>query len=556
MLRALSIRRIVIVDALDIEFGEGLTVLTGETGAGKSILLDSLGLALGERADLGLVQSGAADARVVAEFDVPSDHPARAILADAEVEMEEANGPILLRRTLSSDGRSRAFVNDQPVTAGLLRRLGDVLAEVHGQFEQHGLLNPGRHRKILDEAGSLAAKVATVAKLWDALRAATETLEADRKAAEGARRDEEFLRHAVAELEKLSPDQGEENALADRRAFLMSRSRLGEALKTAISTIDSSDAAGAIRKGERALSRVAEAAEGRFDGALQALERAGIELDEAQSALDAAGDSLDADPVELESVEERLFELRDIARKHNVAPAGLADLLIKLTADLDAIEQSDSRLAELEATAKAARIAYINAAEALSENRTKAARLLEKAAMAELPPLKLEQAALGVHVAVVEESEWGPSGMDRVHFQARANPGQAFGPLHKVASGGELARFALALRVVLAAKGAAGTLVFDEVDSGIGGATAAAVGERLKRLSAGVQVLVVTHSPQVAALGVRHLRVEKAGTDGRITTGTRRLGGPARQEEIARMLSGAEVTEEARAQAARLMDKA
>jgi len=556
MLRALSIRRIVIVDALDIEFGEGLTVLTGETGAGKSILLDSLGLALGERADSGLVQSGASDARVVAEFDVPPDHPARAILAEAEVEMEDADGPILLRRTLGADGRSRAFVNDQPVTAGLLRRLGDVLAEVHGQFEQHGLLNPGRHRKILDEAGSLAAKAATVAKLWEALRAATETLEADRKAAEDARRDEEFLRHAVAELEKLGPDQDEENALADRRAFLMSRSRLGEALKTAISAIDGSDAAGAIRKGERALARVAEAAEGRFDGALQALERAGIELDEAQSALDAAGDSLDADPVELESVEERLFELRDIARKHNVAPTALADLLIKLTADLDAIEQSDSRLAELEATAKAARIAYIDAAEALSENRTKAARRLEKAAMAELPPLKLEQAALGVDVTMVEESEWGPSGMDRVRFQARANPGQAFGPLHKVASGGELARFALALRVVLAAKGAAGTLVFDEVDSGIGGATAAAVGERLKRLSAGVQVLVVTHSPQVAALGARHFRVEKAEADGRVTTGTRRLEGPARQEEIARMLSGAEVTEEARAQAARLMDKA
>ena len=556
MLRALSIRRIVIVDALDIEFGEGLTVLTGETGAGKSILLDSLGLALGERAESGLVQSGAADASVVAEFDVPSDHPARAMLADAEVEMEEANDPILLRRNLGSDGRSRAFVNDQPVTASLLRRFGDLLAEVHGQFEQHGLLNPGHHRKILDEVGSLAAKVATVSKLWDEFGAAMETLEAGRKAAANARRDEEFLRHAVAELQKLAPNQGEESALADRRAFLMSRSRLGEALKTAISAIDGSDAAGAIRKGERALARVAEAAEGRFDFAMQALERAGIELDEAQSALDAAGDSLDADPVELESVEERLFELRDIARKHNVAPVELADLLTRLTADLDAIEQSDSRLAELEATAKAARIAYINAAVALSENRTKAARRLEKAAMAELPPLKLEQAALEVHVALEEESEWGPSGMDRVRFQARANPGQAFGPLHKVVSGGELARFALALRVVLAAKGAAGTLVFDEVDSGIGGATAAAVGERLKRLSASVQVLVVTHSPQVAALGDRHFRVEKAETDGRVTAGARRLGGPARQEEIARMLSGTEVTEEARAQAARLMDKA
>lgn len=553
MLRALSIRRIVIVDALDLEFGDGLSVLTGETGAGKSILLDSLGLALGERADSGLVQSGAADARVAAEFDVPANHPARLILKEAEV--EDSDGPIILRRTLGADGRSRAFVNDQPVTATLLRRLGDVLAEVHGQFEQHGLLNPSRHRKILDEAGGLEAKARAVSKLWDALKAATETLDADRKAAADARRDEEFLRHAVAELEKLAPDEDEENSLADRRAFLMSRSRLGEALKTAISAIDGADAAGAIRKGERSLARVAEAAEGRFDDALQALERAGIELDEAQAALSAAGDALDADPAELEAVEERLFELRDIARKHNVAPTALAGLLTKLTEDLEAIDQSESRLAELEAAAKAAREAYKTTAEALSEARTKGARKLEKAAMAELPPLKLEQAALGVDVTRVVEADWGPTGMDRVRFQARANPGQPFGPLHKVASGGELARFALALRVVLAAKGAAGTLVFDEVDSGIGGATAAAVGERLKRLSEGVQVLVVTHSPQVAALGARHFRVEKAEANGRVTTGTRLLEGGARQEEIARMLSGAEVSEEARAQAARLMSE-
>lgn len=553
MLRALAIRRIVIVDALDLEFGEGLTTLTGETGAGKSILLDSLGLALGARADAGLAQPGAKQASVAAEFDLAADHPARALLAEAGI---EAEGGLLLRRTLGRDGRSRAFVNDQPVSVALLRRLGDLIAEVHGQFEQHGLLNPARHREILDMAGSLGAAAATTAAAWSDWRDARSALDDAHARAETARRDEAFLRHAVEELETLAPETDEETALADRRAFLMGRGRLTEAVETAAQALEAADAATAIRKGERALARVAEAAEGRFDGALAALERAGIELEEAERALGEAAQSLDADPGALETAEGRLFALRDMARKHRTDPNALPDLLDRLRRDLDLIDRAEGRMSELAATADAAGARYAKAAKALSAARTKAAKRLETAALKELPPLRLERADFAVEVERLDEDGWGPTGMDRVRFLARANPGQAFGALDKVASGGELARFALALRVVLAATGSAGVLVFDEVDSGVGGATAAAVGERLKRLAEGVQTLVVTHSPQVAALGDRHYRVEKLEAKGRVATTVKRLEGATRREEIARMLSGAAVTAEARAQADRLLEDA
>lgn len=553
MLRALSIRRIVIVDALDLEFGPGLNSLTGETGAGKSILLDSLGLALGARADTGLIQPGADRASVTAEFDITEDHPARAPLAEAGV---EADGALVLRRTLGRDGRSRAFVNDQPVSVNLLRQVGDAIAEVHGQFEQHGLLNPARHRESLDAAGALEPAAAKVAKAWAALSDAKGELDAARARAETAKRDEAFLRHAVEELEALAAEDSEEKALADRRAFLMGRGRLTEALETALDALTSADAATAIRKGERALARVAEAAEGRFDAALAALERAGIELDEAERALSDAAQSLDADPGALEEAESRLFALRDLARKHQADPNALPELLERFARDLDLIDRADERLGELETAAEAARIAYFQAAEALSTGRAKAAKRLETAALKELPPLRLERADFAVEIERLEEDAWGPGGLDRVRFLARANPGQPFGPMHKVASGGELARFALALRVVLAAKGAASALVFDEVDAGVGGATAAAVGERLKRLSDGVQTLVVTHSPQVAALGDRHYRVEKREAGETVSTTVTPLDGEARREEIARMLSGAAVTVEARAQADRLLEDA
>lgn len=555
MLRSLSIRRIVIAEALDLEFGPGLTTLTGETGAGKSILLDSLGLALGARGQAGLIAAGADEARVTAAFEVAAAHPVWAVLSEADVDAA-ADEPLVLRRTLAKDGRSRAFVNDQPVSVALLRSVGDGLAEVHGQFEQHGLLNPARHREILDAAAGLGSKGTEVAGRWRSWRDADAALADAQAAAETARRDEEYLRHAVEELETLATEADEEEQLADRRAFLMGRSRLAEALAVATAALADADAGGAIRKGERALARAAEMAEGRFDAALAALERAGIELDEAERALADAERSLEADPGAADEIETRLFALRDVARKHNVQARELPELQQKLRADLDLIDRSEERLQALQAAAAAERAAYVDAAEALSAARLKAAKRLAKAAAAELPPLKLERAAFEVQVERLDEPEWGPGGVDRVRFLARANPGQAFGPIHKAASGGELARFALALRVVMASETSAGVLVFDEVDAGVGGATAAAVGERLKRLSADVQTLVVTHSPQVAALGDRHYSVMKTDGDDAARTETTLLEGEGRREEIARMLSGAAVTQEARAQADRLLEDA
>lgn len=553
MLRALSIRRVVIVDALDLEFGAGLMTLTGETGAGKSILLDSLGLALGARGDAGLVQPGADSASVAATFDLPQGHPARALLHDADIEAEDL---LLLRRSLGADGRSRAFVNDRPVSVGLLRAVGETMAEVHGQFQQYGLLDPASHRDLLDEAGGLESARTQTAAAHAAWRVAVDALSEARKRTETVRRDEAFLRHAVEELSALAPEAGEATRLADERAYLMSRGRLAEALQTAMQGLRDADATSALSRGERALARVAEAAEGRFDAALQALERAGIELAEAEHALELAAASLDAGPGDVEAVEGRLYQLRDLARKHDADPDALPSVLERFERDLALIDQSEESLGALEAAADKAEAAYRKAAEALSAGRRKAARALEKAAMQELPPLKLDRAEFEVAVDRLEPEDWSAAGADRVRLMARANPGQAFGPLNKVASGGELARFALALSVVLAARGPARALVFDEVDAGVGGATAAAVGARLRRLSAVMQTLVVTHSPQVAALGDRHFRVEKHEQGGRVTSTVVELSGAARKEEIARMLSGAAVTAEARAQAGRLLEEA
>jgi len=554
MLRALAIRKVVIADAVDLEFGPGLNVLTGETGAGKSILLDSLGLALGARADARLARAGGETASVTAEFELDASHPIWAVLREAELPEDE--GRLILRRTVAPDGRSRAFVNDHPATVAILREIGERIAEVHGQFEQHGLLDPGRHAGILDAAGGLAKEARAAASAWGAWSAAREASEASRAEAAAARREEAFLRHGVEELETLAAEPGEEAALADRRAFLMGRGRLAEALETAGDAIRESEAAAAIRKAERALARSAEAAAGAFDDALQALERAGIELDEAERALEAAEAALDADPGALERTEERLFALRDMARKHGVGPDDLPALLERMAASLDLIDRTEDRLGELDRAADAAEAAYAAAAEKLSVGRKRAAAALEAVVAKELPPLKLERAEFAVELTPLDRSAWGPRGRERVRFVARANPGLPFGPIDKIASGGELARFGLALQVVLADGGDVETLVFDEVDSGVGGATAAAVGARLKRLAATVQTLVVTHSPQVAALGVRHFRVEKAEAGGAVTSRVVALDDASRREEVARMLSGAEVTTEARAQAERLLEDA
>ncbi len=549
MLLGLAIRDIVLIDRLDLAFAPGLSVLTGETGAGKSILLDALGLALGARADAGLLRRGAAQASVTAEFDLPPRHPAAALLAEQGLEVE---GNLLLRRQIGADGRSRAFINDQPVGVGLLRQIGDGLVEIVGQFEQHGLLDPATHGEMLDaHGGHDTAGTAAAWRAWQEASAARAAAEAE---IEAARRDEAFLRHAAEELAAIKPEPGEEAGLAEQRSLMMHRAKLGEALEAALEDL------GGQRGGEtllnqarRRLDRISDKAGGRLDPAVAALDRAQAELTEAVEQLNRLARDLDADPRRLEKLEERLFALRDLARKHNVAVDDLAALAERFDAQLARLDDRSGALAGLAKAEVLARQAYIDAAERLSATRRKTAAKLDKAVLAELAPLKLEKASFATRLERLAEPQWGPRGQDRIAFEVATNPGAAPGPIGRIASGGELARFLLALKVVLAGSGSAPTMVFDEVDSGIGGATAAAVGERLARLSAKRQLLVVTHSPQVAAQATHHWRVEKSSGKAGNLTGVVALDGPARREEIARMLSGATVSDEARAAADRLI---
>jgi len=550
MLLGLSIRDVVLIDRLDIAFQPGLTVLTGETGAGKSILLDSLGLALGARSESGLVRQGASQLSVTAEFSIPAGHPAEALLA--EQELHPADG-LMLRRVVSTDGRSRAFVNDQPVSVGLLRRLGDCLVEIHGQFESHGLLDPASHRGVLDAFGGLdVAAVRTAHASWKTAAKARAEAEAALAKAKG---EEDFLRHAVEELNALNPGPGEESSLAEKRAMMMHGEKLVEGMNAAVQFLSGKgDVEANLRSAQRALERVADKAEGRLDEVIAALDRAADEAAEARTQLDRASSTIDLDPRALEKVEERLFTLRAVARKHSVPVDDLAALRDKMATELSALDAGGSGLAKLAAAEKAAKAAYAEAAKSLSRARTEAAGRLDHAVAAELPPLKLDRARFQTRVAPLEEGEWSETGMDRVAFEVATNPGSAPGPLGKIASGGELSRFMLALKVVLARIGTVPSIVFDEVDSGIGGAVAAAVGERLARLSQDLQVLVVTHSPQVAAKGANHWHVAK-GDDGQGGTVTRvqALQPSQRREEIARMLAGAEVTDHARAAAESLL---
>jgi len=550
MLLGLSIRDVVLIDRLDIAFQPGLTVLTGETGAGKSILLDSLGLALGARSESGLVRQGANQLSVTAEFSLSANHPALAILAEQEMDPTQ---DLMLRRVVSSDGRSRAFVNDQPVSVGLLRRLGDSLVEIHGQFESHGLLDPTTHRAVLDASGGL--DVAAVRSAHAAWKTAAKAKREAEEALAKAKTEEDFLRHAVEELNALAPSPGEESSLAEKRAVMMHGEKLVEGMNSAIQYLSGKgDVEASLRSAQRALERVADKAEGRLDEVIAALDRAADEASEARTLLDRASASIDLDPRALEKVEERLFALRAVARKHGVAVDDLATLRDKMAGELSALEAGDSGLAKLAAVEKAAKTAYAEAAKSLSRARVEAAARLDQAVAAELPPLKLDRARFQTRVAPMEESDWSETGMDRVAFEVATNPGSAPGPLGKIASGGELSRFMLALKVVLARVGTVPSIVFDEVDSGIGGAVAAAVGERLARLSSDLQVLVVTHSPQVAAKGTNHWHVAK-GDDGQGGTVTRvaPLQPSQRREEIARMLAGSEVTDQARAAAESLL---
>jgi DNA repair protein RecN (Recombination protein N) len=559
MLANLSIRDVVLIERLDLVFKQGLCALTGETGAGKSILLDALGLALGARAEARLLRPGSAQASVTAAFEVPPDEPELMALEQDGLDLSEVreSGLLLLRRTLTADGRSRAFVNDQPVSVALLRRLGDRFVEVQGQFEQRGLLDRSSHARHLDAHAGLAPLAAEVRCLWEAWRTAESEHQAARQAHDKARHDEDFLRHALDELERLAPRPGEVEALGQKRSLLKGREKVIEALNLTETLLGGEDdAAGAsdlIAQAIRTLAQVSGPLGERLTAAASALERAEAEMEEAGLQLAGLRADLELGEESLAEIEDRYFALNDLARKHACTPDALPELYEDFAERLSGLESAGTRLEGLAMAVARARTAYQEAAERLSSDRHSAAARLDDAVSDELPPLKLEQARFMTRIEPLTEESWGPGGIERVSFEIATNPDLPPGPLAKIASGGELSRLLLALNVVLAETNPEQSLVFDEVDSGIGGATADAVGERLARLAAGRQVLVVTHSPQVAARASHHLLVLKTLGSGRTMTEVTPLDGAQRREEIARMLSGAEVTEEARAAASQLM---
>ena len=557
MLLTLSIRDIVIVERLTIGFHPGLNVLTGETGAGKSILLDALGLALGERADSALVRTGKPQAVVSAVFEIGNRAAVRDLAGEHGIEIDDT---LVLRRTLSADGRSRAFLNDEPVSVGFLRQIGGLLIEIQVQSESHALLSAGNHRRLLDLYGGLQRPLERLGALHTAWRKAAGALSETEAELVRVRAEEEFLRHAVDELAALAPRVGEEEELNDRRTVLKHGEKLNQALVAARAELgEDTGVSDRLRVAQRILERVSGDAAGGLDQVVNALQRAAIETDEAVEALELAATNLDLGAGSLEELEDRLFALRAVARKHGCEIGALAALRTGFEAQLETIQQGDSRLAEFRKLADSAQKAFAQEAEAVSQKRTKAGKALEKAIAKELAPLKLEGASFKVVLRPREAAEWSKDGKDDVAFEAVTNTGQAYAPLARIASGGELSRFMLALQVVLAGQDQVPTMVFDEADSGIGGATAAAVGDRLLALAKEHQVLVVTHSPQVAARGQHHWRIAKGpGGNGRsmTTVGVEELEPDQRREEIARMLSGEVVTEEARAQATRLIEQA
>jgi DNA repair protein RecN (Recombination protein N) len=550
MLRQLAIHNVVLVDRLELEFEPGLGVLTGETGAGKSILLDALGLALGTRADAGLVRSGEDGASVSAEIELPSDHPAQELMRQQGMEPGPGE-PLIVRRTLKSDGGSRAFIAGNAAPAGLLRDLGSLAVEVHGQHDDRGLLNPRGHRDLLDAFGRLDTNA--VAGAWADMTRIESELAVARSEAAAAERDREWLEHAYEEIERLAPEEGEERRLADERTAMQAGLKAGESLTGLDELLGGSEGALALlRQAARRIERGA-ADHPQLAEALAALDRALIEASDAEDKIARAADALAADPARLEAVEARLFDIRGLARKHRVEPEALAPLAAQMREQLAAIHAGTERIAELEGQLGAAREAYAAAAGQLSRERRETAARLDAAVAGELGPLKLDSAKFRTSIG---EAEPGPGGTDRVEFEVSTNPGAPFGPLTRIASGGELSRFILALKVALAEAGSASTMIFDEVDRGVGGAVASAIGERLARLAEQSQVLVVTHSPQVAARASHHYRIEKSHGEGGTRTTVRKLDEGERREEIARMLSGTSVTDEARAQAARLLDAA
>lgn len=552
MLTALSIRDIVLIDKLTLSFSDGLNVLTGETGAGKSILLDSLGLALGARADRSLVRKGAEKGVVIASFSVVPDHPACRQLRELAVDCGE--GEIILKRQLASDGRSRAWINDEPVGQSLLADIAAMLVEIHGQHDDRGLLDASAHRNLLDVFAGTDDACKAVAAAHAHMREAAKQLSETEQSVAAARSDEDYLRHAVAELDALAPVLQEEQQLADKRALMMQGEKAARDLAEFQEILGSNEGVDAAVRG--VLRRIARLGDDLADLLLpvtEALDRAAEDLTIAGDELARTLDDLSFNPAELDSIEERLFEYRRLARKHDCQPDDLSVLHADFVGQVAGIESGDETLEAAQLKVAAAREAFVTAAGKLSKARNAAALTLDKLVNAELPPLKLEKAIFQTCIEPLEQEEWGENGAEKVVFKVKTNAGSSFGPMVKVASGGELARFILALKVVLSKNAAPAAMVFDEVDRGIGGATASAVGERLKRLSERSQLLVVTHSPQVAAQGDTQFRISKQDVQDHTLTRVIELAAPDRREEIARMLAGAEVTEAARAAAEQLL---
>jgi DNA repair protein RecN (Recombination protein N) len=550
MLARLSIRDIVLIERLDIDFGSGLAALTGETGAGKSILLDAFALALGARGDVALVRESAEQGQVIATFEIAKDHPARRVLAENDLASED---DVIVRRVQFADGRTRAFVNDQPVSVQILRALGVALVEIHGQHDDRAFVEASTHRALIDAFGGIEADAAAVRRLWNERREREAAVATHRAEVERARREAEWLRHAVDELGKLAPEAGEETSLADRRAAMMQAEKAAEDLRATQEAVSGPQSAvPPLATALRRLERRATQAPALIEPIVRAIDSALNALDEARLHLEHALRLAHYDPLELERIEERLFALRAAGRKYNAPVDELAALRSRYAGDLALIDAGADRLAALEAEAQATAARYREAAQALSAGRRRAAQKIDKAVNAELKPLKLERAQFSTQIDSEDE---GPEGLDRIEFWVRTNPGTRPGPLMKVASGGELARFLLALKVVLADRGSAPTLVFDEIDTGVGGATADAIGVRLARLSSGVQVIAVTHAPQVAARADRHYLITKdaLAKGKRVATRVVELEAEHRREEVARMLAGAEITAEARAAAERLI---
>lgn len=548
MLRHLDIRDMLIIDRLELAFQPGLNVLTGETGAGKSILLDSLGFVLGWRGRAELVRQGAEQGEVTAEFDLPETHPAWDVLREAGFTFDDS---LILRRINTRDGRKTAWINDRRVSGEILRRVSETLVELHGQHDDRGLLNPRGHRVLLDDFGNLGPRLTKVRKAWRALSEAQKALKTAQTRVAELQAEEDFLRHAVSEFDALDPKAGEDADLDKQRRRMQAAEKIGEDISKAYQALGLNGAEGMMSDAARWLADAAGQAEGALEGALAALDRAMTELGEAQSGVEACMDGLSFNPNELELVEERLFAIRGLARKHDVLADDLGTFAEDLRARLEALDRGASDLADLEAAVREAQAAYDTAANDLTAARKKAAEKLDKAMGKELAPLKMDRAVFATDVA---RAEPGPEGADAVAFTVATNPGAPAGPIGKIASGGELSRFLLALKVCLTGTESGLTLIFDEIDRGVGGATADAVGRRLAHLAQSGQVLVVTHSPQVAALGGHHWRVEKRQTKDATLSTVVGLAATERVDEIARMISGDRITDEARAAARSLLD--